>query len=214
MLLCYLFFVGAWGAVVELAIAIRRELSKFSGGNPNIHASAGIVLISNKYPLAQASQSAGNAEHQSKSLHWWKDDKEYTKDAITFLGQTFTWEKFSLGEDTVYTLMQELNEMLEENMASGPIYNLLRLYTQYQEKLAERQKTRGETETESGKPQPLWGRWMWLGYYYLTKKKETKKLAETFKKDSIDSMEKVGVATRWAMLLNRNSSVTKNEDKG
>jgi len=96
--------------------------------------------------------------------------------------------------------------MLKEGTARGPIYNLLRLYAQYQEKLAKRQKTRGESEQKDGKPQALWGRWMWLGYYYLTKRNipdDLKELAEELKKTEFNAMNYVGVATRWAMLLNR-----------
>ncbi|RME50059.1 MAG: type III-A CRISPR-associated protein Cas10/Csm1, partial [Caldilineae bacterium] len=61
-----LFFVGAWDAVAELAIRIRADLSRYTGGHPAIHASGGMVLIGGKYPLYQAAQDAGDAEHRAK----------------------------------------------------------------------------------------------------------------------------------------------------
>lgn len=201
-----LFFVGAWDAVIELAVAIRKELDIFSGTNPHIHASAGVVLISNKYPLAQAAQAAGMAEHQAKSLLWWHGDQKRTKDAITFLGQSLPWQKFSLSEGSTYDLMRQLNGMLQENTAGAPIYNLLRYYAQYQEALKKRQQEKGETQTKEGKPQPIWGRWMWLGYYYLKKKNvppDLQALADELKNTEFNAMETLGVAARWAMLLNR-----------
>ncbi|MBT7074375.1 MAG: type III-A CRISPR-associated protein Cas10/Csm1 [Anaerolineae bacterium] len=200
-----LFFVGAWDAVVELSIAIREALSEIKGIKPKIHASAGIVLISNKYPLAQAAVEAGEAEQKSKSLSWGEEGKK-TKDAITFLGQTFPWENFSLGENTVKDMKAQINDLLEDNAAKGPIYNLLRLYTQYQNKLKERQERKGDSEDNEGREQDLWGSWMWLGYYYLKRNKSEKvrDLGEQLKKSGdFKAMGKVGVATRWAMLLNR-----------
>jgi CRISPR-associated protein Csm1 len=211
-----LFFVGAWDAVVELAVAIRRDLDRFSGNNPKIHASAGIVLISNKYPLAQAAQAAGEAEAQAKSLRW-QDEKGdvQSKDAVTFLGQSLPWHKFGTGKcdqpglDDAHALMHELDAMLKADVARGPIYNLLRLYMRYQDALENRQRTQGESISGNQDPQILWGPWMWLGYYYLTKKQNPeslKQLAEKLKETKFNAMTYMGLAARWAMLLNRKQS--------
>ena len=95
-----LFFVGSWDAMLELAIRIRADLTAFAADHPGIHASAGIALVSGKYPLSQAAQDAEEAEKAAKS-HIWLDGKggAKQKDAITFLGTPLPWPTFGLETD-------------------------------------------------------------------------------------------------------------------
>ena len=201
-----LFFVGAWDAVAELAVKIPAEMDDFSGNNPNFQASAGIVLISNKYPLAQGAQSAGAAEEKAKLLPG--------KNAITFLGETFSWERFSAESNSVVSTKETLSDLLEKGEARDPVHKLLRLYAQYEASLQKRKEKEGDPTNKSGKQQTHWGPWMWLGYYYLKRNKseEIRKLGEQLKENGdFGAMDKLGVAARWAMLLNRKQSSKKNE---
>jgi len=133
-----LLFVGSWDAVVELARELRSDLGRYAAGHPGIHASAGIVLVGGKYPLAQAAQDAANAEEQAKSLRWFKDGQVRHKDAICFLGQALPWERFGLGPcgpgvGDAHALMHRLVALVGEGNGGAPqalIRQLTGLYAQ------------------------------------------------------------------------------------
>jgi len=211
-----LFFVGSWDAVVAFAQQVRADLERYAAKHPAIHASGGIVLVSGKYPLAQAARDAGEAEHAAKHYQRWdkKQQKMVTaKDAISFLGQVQPWQRFGTewkqGMDTVSGLAYILVDMTKQknNGRSAPkslLRNLSRLYAQYA--TAERQRAEvGEDETLKGEPQPLWGPWMWQGFYMLKRadNEKVKSLADTLHNDEFRSMTWMGLATRWAELLIR-----------
>jgi len=206
-----LFFVGSWDWIVRFAQRVRKDLSEYTAGHPAITASAGVVLVGSKYPLAQAAHEAGEAEHAAKSYQRWDEDTKRmvtAKDAISFLGQVQPWTTFGLawtpGMDTVAGLAALLVEMIDHGAPKSLIRNLSRLYAQY--KAAERRRRElGEDETLHGKPQPLWGPWMWRGYYLLKRSKiaDIEKLADALHDDDFRSMAWMGLAARWAELLTR-----------
>lgn len=217
-----LFFVGAWDEVVELARQIRADLKSYAADHPGIHASAGIVLITGKYPLAQAAQEAGHAEEQAKRLRWIKKDgtnreiwKE--KDAITFLGQSLPWERFGLedctqdGMGNVHALMHRLEDMVENKGVNRAILRrLISLQEQYHE-ANEKRRREGRDQTQTHKPQLLWGPWNWLSFYTLSRM--AKQTGDKSSKDiellrneiakSFQSIEWIGLAARWAELITR-----------
>ncbi|PJF45327.1 MAG: type III-A CRISPR-associated protein Cas10/Csm1, partial [Candidatus Thermofonsia Clade 3 bacterium] len=94
-----LFFVGSWDAVVELAIAVRRDLTRYAAEHPGIHASGGVALVGGKYPLSQAADDAKRAEEQAKALRWRANGVEHRKDAIGFLGAALPWSLFGMEEE-------------------------------------------------------------------------------------------------------------------
>ncbi len=210
-----LFFVGSWDAVADFAREVRRDLARYAAGHPALTASAGIVLVGGKYPLARAAEEAGEAEHAAKSYQRWDEETKRmvtTKDAISFLGQVQPWKRFGLedaaGMKTVSELARLLVDMVNaENGQSAPrslIRHLSRLYAQY-EAAERRRREQGEDSNRSGRPQPLWGPWMWRGYYLLKRSKivDIKKLADALHDDDFRSMVWMGLAARWAELLTK-----------
>ena len=199
-----LFFVGSWDAVVDFARQVREDLDRYAVQHPAITASGGMVLASSKYPLAQAAQEAGEAEHAAKT-------HRPAKNAFSFLGQPQSWERFGLEAKSSMNTVVGLTLLLEDLVAKGApkslIRQLSRLYTQYDAALQERAR-RGE-DAAQGQPQALWGPWMWRGYYLLrrtakrTKLGDIDKLAEALHDDDFRNMTWMGLAARWAELLTR-----------
>ena len=210
-----LFFVGSWDAVVEFAIRLRRDLSRFTGEHPDIHPSGGIVLVGGKYPLYQAAEEAGAAEEQAKAYRWWENGKVREKDALSFLGQPLNWQRFgchdceSQNNNTAHALMHRLKGMVKDNQNRAVIGTLIRLHELYRSTLEKRQK-RGEDINHAGQRQALWGPWNWLAEYYLSRikgvpKQDVDELRERLKKDQFRSIEWIGLAARWAELITRKS---------
>ena len=213
-----LFFVGSWDAVVELAIAVRRDLTRYAAGHPGIHASAGIALVGNKYPLYQAAHDAGEAEEEAKSLRWWDGRQWRRKDAICFLNEPLPWAQFGMESEeatpnrsTVHGLMHELDETLVLGAPKALARQLTEFYAEYRE---ERQKRRS-VQVDSNwidRPQIIWGRWMWRSVYTLKRLEERSKnqlkpqlraLREQMQQNNYQMIELLGVAARWVELIQR-----------
>lgn len=220
-----LFFVGSWDAVVELAQAIRADLSRFAADHPGVHASAGIALVGGKYPLYQAAVEAGEAEGQAKGARWWRDGQEYRKDAVSFLGQAVPWHRFGTearqeGTETVHAMAHLLTRMTrpeDKNKKEAPralLQILIRLQEQYLE-AAERRARMGADRNRAGAMQTFYGPWMWRGYYFLKRMarrlekasppsaREVDSLADRLHEDNFRAIEWIGLAARWAELLTR-----------
>ena len=208
-----LFFVGSWDAVVEFAIRLRQDLSRFTGAHPDIHSSGGIVLVGGKYPLYQAAQEAGAAEQQAKDYQWSENDKKHEKDAISFLGQALNWQRFGYHEcgageeNTAHALMHRLKTIVQDNQNRALIGKLISLHELYLAALEKRQKS-GEDINRNGQQQALWGPWNWLAEYHLSRmkgvsKNEVDDLRQRLKQDQFRSIEWIGLAARWAELITR-----------
>ena len=207
-----LFFVGSWDAIVELARHIRADLGHYAAHHPGIHASAGIVLIGGKYPLAQAARDAGEAEEVAK--HYRRPDGR-TKDAICFLGEVQPWDAFGLEEEcsggleTVHQMAHLFAELVQAESAPRRLLRVfLVLYDQYKEREKELRES-GADLTREGTPQTLWGPWIPRGYYVLKRMARENenpaidRLADALQEQWFSQLPRVGLAARWAELLVR-----------
>ncbi|GAB4563604.1 MAG: type III-A CRISPR-associated protein Cas10/Csm1 [Anaerolineae bacterium] len=212
-----LFFVGSWDAVVELARAIRADLTPFAAGNPSIHASAGIALARDKYPLYQAARDALEAEEKAKEFVRWIDGAVQRKNAICFLGQALSWDLFGLepcdavGIETAHALMHRLEQMgsqgngEHERAPRSLIRRLMQLHDMHREAQEARQRE-GIDLNRVGQPQVIWGPWMWQAAYLLkrmaeqTRNEEIDNLREQLQQSQFRSIEYIGLAARWAEL--------------
>ncbi|MCO6450990.1 MAG: type III-A CRISPR-associated protein Cas10/Csm1 [Caldilineales bacterium] len=210
-----LFFVGAWDAIAEFARRVRADLTPYAAFHPGIHASAGITLVGGKYPLYQAAGDAGTAEARAKAFH--TDSR--AKDAICFLNQVQPWSLFGLKEcdeheESVHGLMHLLVGMLDDRdgqRKAAPkslLRNMSLLYAEYAEAEEKRRKA-GKDVNRTGQPQPLWGPWMWRGFYMLRRMgkrtgiSEIDHLADKLHDDEFRNMDWIGLAARWAELYSR-----------
>ena len=217
-----LFFVGSWDAVVELAMAVRRDLSRYAAGHPGIHTSGGIVLVGGKYPLAQAADDAGEAEHKAKA---YRRRNGHDKDAICFLDIVQPWESFGLEEQcdggfgSAHQLAHLLAEMTDPSdtrqkaVPQSLIRNLLEQYDQYAAAVAA-QRSAGADLSRAGEPQTPFGPWMWRTVYLLSRKAERMSsepqskaqilaLRDDLWRNGFGNIEWIGLAARWAELLTR-----------
>lgn len=222
-----LFLVGSWDAVVEMARAVRADFARFVADHPGVHLSAGIALVSAKYPLYQAAQDAGEAEEKAKRLCW-KDAQGHIrrKNSVAFLGQALPWHRFGLEPcnqtdlHTVHALAHRLEQMVrgenEEKVPKALLHMLIRLQEMYNEAAAERRRW-GEDQNVAGEEQVFYGPWMWRGYYFLQRmaqryektpaiSREIKRLAEGLHGEGFRAIEWIGLAARWAELMVRETS--------
>ena len=181
-----LFFVGSWNVVIELARCIRKDLTEFAAHHPGIHASGGLVLVDGKYPLAQAAQEAGEAEHQAKSVSG--------KNAMNFLTSSFPWSKFEHGRKLAYLLASWIED---EQISKALLQHLLVLHLEWQDK-------------HQGN-QPV-GPWIWHAVYGLNRaltqhtSKEVQIEIEGWPELMLEDPEfiaRLGFVARWAALLVR-----------
>lgn len=204
-----LFFVGAWDAVVELAAAARRDLTAYAAGHPGLHASAGLSLVTQKYPLYQAAQNAGDAENAAKALVWQKR----RKDAVCFLGQALPWSQFGLDAqaDFLSAALPLAYFLAKEGADRQPLIRRLSgLHAQYAEAEEKRRKA-GQDRASNGEPQPLFGPWMYRAAYTLTRLAKSQSadadritaLRDRLQADQFQTMPWIGLAARWADLLIR-----------
>jgi len=112
-----IFAVGRWDKLIEFAEKIRIEFAKFVGRN-DISISGGISIVRNKYPIAKAAELAGEAEEQSKYF----DLNGKQKNAITFLGETVSWDtEFN----DVKELKGEFSRLIGEGMSKGLLHKIM-----------------------------------------------------------------------------------------
>lgn len=206
-----LFFVGSWDEVAELARQIRADLGRYAANHPGIHASAGIVLVGGKYPLSQAAEDAAKQENKAKTLRWVQNGQVQSKDAISFLGVSLPWVQFGLEEcksglENAHAAMHLLTELVDiKNTKRSILRRLIRIHAQY-EQIEKKRRDAGKDQNRIKDDQPLWGPWMWQGYYFLSRmahdseKTDIQGLADKLKADNFRSLNWIGLAARWAEL--------------
>jgi CRISPR-associated protein Csm1 len=63
-----LFIVGAWDEVTELACDIARNFADYTGNNPDVSISGGVILTKHDFPLYQIAYLSKRAEEIAKSV--------------------------------------------------------------------------------------------------------------------------------------------------
>lgn len=101
-----LFLVGSWDDVTELAFDVAACFKSYTGGNPDVTISGGVVVQDSKYPLYKLAEIAGEAEERAKdngrdsiSL-FYSPVPEFFKDGRALHTGTYKW--------------REANQLLEE----------------------------------------------------------------------------------------------------
>ncbi len=210
-----LFFVGSWDELVEFAWQVNEDLKRYTGGHPGIHISGGMVLVTEKYPLAKAARDAEEAEKAAKGLTWWdKQGTSHKKNVFAFLGQPLPWSEFANARDLKQRLIA-----LDKSKRTAVIRKLLMNYDLYA-RAEEDRREKGKDRKQQGRPQTLYGPWNWRIVYLLRRTfgKETsenrdtdeQRLTRNFhvspgeeEQPDYARLEWVGVAARWAELEDR-----------
>lgn len=197
-----LFLVGSWHVMPELARTIRNDFVRYTtgiipDGIPPVSVSAGITLHQAGYPLYQAAEDAGNALDAAKS---YTHPDGRNKDAVTFLGQTLSWQEFALAA----CLKDELVALIEQGAPRSLLMTLQRLSLYARPRY-----------NRDGVEQLTVGPWVWQGVYQFTRLAE--RSSDEVKQKIVDLRERLlssegimartiipaGLAARWAQLLLR-----------
>jgi len=209
-----LFLVGSWDRMPGLARQIREDFAAYvlgrelqDGEAPLISLSAGITLIGAGYPLYQAADDAAEALDLAKR-HMRADSRR--KDAVTFLGRTLGWEQFSEAE----RICTELKGLVDAGVPRALLMTIQQL---------DASAHQARRHTRTGERQFAYGPWVWQGAYQLTRMAER---AQGEASDTIKDLcerilgaegvrkrtiERAGLAARWAQLLIRDRSSQKEE---
>jgi CRISPR-associated protein Csm1 len=195
------FLIAPWSIVPDLARRIVQDLNDYTAHNSDVHLSAGMTFIHGKYPVYQAAEDAHDALEQAKHL-------DEGKNAFCYLGHVWKWSEF----ENVRAKFERLEKLVrakndkDENGEEGlgapeALLQTLRQFAQLEEKEAK------------GKTKPVWGKWMWLGAYKLTRdaerarepklKKELENLRDELDINKYSEIAQWGAAARWVQLFLR-----------
>lgn len=186
-----LFFVGAWDAVMALALDIVEAFGEYTGGHADMHLSGGCVLVHDSYPLYRAAEEAREAEEQAKARPG--------KNALTFLGRTAAWE--------TVRHMAAWSKRLEDLITECDVaMDLLRVLANAQRSFEARARLAAERGT--GSMDHVYGPWIPRLRYRLARmtgryshaRDELEELQEILSKGASQSIAWLGTAARWAEL--------------
>ncbi|HAS47301.1 MAG TPA: type III-A CRISPR-associated protein Cas10/Csm1 [Microscillaceae bacterium] len=90
------FAIGRWDLVLDFAHEIQQKFKAYAGARPTL--SAGVALITPKFPISKGADMAGDAEHNAKKFKYEivneKGEKEHKeKNAIAFFGEVVGWHQ-------------------------------------------------------------------------------------------------------------------------
>lgn len=153
--------VGRWDLVLDFTVEVRNAFRQFMGGDP-LTMSAGLALVTPKFPIAKAVNMAGEAEDMAKAFNRQdsqKKQKEFEmlpeKNAFSLLGEVISWEQ-------EFEFVQYFSEKLilwSSDEATGVSASLMNKLIQFRQLQLD------------GKPN-----WKWLSAWYFQQvEKESKK---------------------------------------
>jgi CRISPR-associated protein Csm1 len=190
-----LFIVGEWDLLPYLAQRIRDEFVAYAG--PVFGISAGIILVTEKYPFYRAAELADHALETAKNYCILVGKEARTKDAICFLDTVLPW-KAGEAWDTVrseHAHLLKVARSVERGAITGHIF---RIYTRWQK------DQQGDSASRV-----YFGPYMWLAAYQMSR------LADQYPdvQDDIRHFQEFllqpetialsGVTARWAELERR-----------
>ncbi len=186
------FLIGPWDLIPDLAREIVSDFSEYTGGNPDVHLSAGMAFIRGKYPVYQAADDAGDAIDESKRMNG--------KNGFTFLDMPWKWNDF----EKISQKQKQLDDLVlpKANGKKSAPQAILQVLQQLA--LEERQH-------EKSKGRHVWGRWIWMGIYQLTRMQERNKdlvkeigaIRDGLQENNYLDIHQWGVAARWTQLSTR-----------
>ncbi len=213
-----LFVVGAWDAVVELAVALREELGAYTGRHPRIALSAGLTLHGGRESARRMAEAAGEAVEMAKGYA--DPARSRFKDAFAFLDTVMPWkpgEAFHEIREWARRFAEAVEETEQEGRGAGRGRSLLFALIRWSLRVR-----RERMQRAPGDRRALIGPWLWQFSYFLRRWMDQapegsamRRLLEALKaewegRDLPGQAERIeaiwGPAARWAELLTRRSS--------
>lgn len=97
-----LFAVGSWINALEFSRALRRDFGCFSGGNPNLTFSGGLLFCKPDFPIGRAAEAAGELEERAKDCAG--------KNALCLFDEAVAWDRLdellAFGDDLLYLVTE------------------------------------------------------------------------------------------------------------
>jgi len=122
------FAVGRWDKLIEFGMEVRQSFKKFVCNRDDITLSAGMVIISPKFPISKAAELSGEAEADAKNFEL---DGLIEKDAINLFGITVKWQEEM---PLVLELKNNLVDWISNKsyISKGVLMKMFDYYAQYQ----------------------------------------------------------------------------------
>ena len=117
-----LLVVGPYDDVIEFAFEFRERFKKWTANNDDINISAGISIVSPKFPIGKAAIMADEELEKSKDCG---------RDKITVFGETLNWQSNGLekGFDEIFEFAKYLEEKNEiKEVSRGFTHSLLNIW--------------------------------------------------------------------------------------
>ena len=189
-----MFALGSWSALPQFGEKIREDFKKFTG-NPSINISGGIYLApSEKFPVYQAADSAGDSLEKAKNEG---------RNKITFFDRTLKWEELKDLEEVNNKITDLLEPSTSDNSDTKvkklPRSLLQILYAGWAEK----------ERAESAKQISIFRVWRLLYAFKRLKERNNKLAVEIANLENTVLLNKrtvrpnLDVAIRWAEFLTR-----------
>lgn len=117
-----LLVVGPYDDIIQFAQEFRNRFKKWTAQNDSINISAGIAIVSPKFPIGKAAEMADAELEKSKDCG---------RDKITVFGETLMWESNGLekGFDEIFEFATMLEDKTEnKQLSKGFTYSLLNIW--------------------------------------------------------------------------------------
>ena len=135
-----LFLIGPWDTLADLAVRLERAFHRFTGGNPCLTLSGALTMANPSTHIAALSEDCEGRLKQVKEQPPGRvyPDKQ-GRDAVYFMGQTFTWadlrRQLSIGRQLLQTGLAnnmsalqrilQFSQMYQKFLDTGDVFQLM-----------------------------------------------------------------------------------------
>jgi CRISPR-associated protein Csm1 len=194
-----LFIVGFWSEMIYLAHEIQQEFSAYT--HQSLTVSAGISIVSPKFPILKAAEMAGEEEELAKK-HFFNGK---SKNSISFLQNPLSFTSVS-NQQSEWQIVKELSDTIQSKLKNKKLPKSI-IYKIYNYKQLKDGIHKNDNISKH--------QWKWLMAYDFArnKNKETEDLLKTIQQNSIENknlnsekyhyLDFLVFAARWAELENR-----------
>ena len=124
-----LFLVGPWWQTIRFAISLRKKMSLFCSGNPDITLSGGILIAKPRLPMRKAVELVEGSLEGAKRFK----DEFRIKDSVDILGETLSWQELEELLDLGEKFEKAVEDRKRTNFSMAFLYRLLDYHKMYRE---------------------------------------------------------------------------------
>ena len=214
-----LFIIGSWHAMPDIANHIQQKFKEYCCHNPFFTLSAGISMVTEKYPIYNAAMIAGKDESRAKNIGEIVADLQNQpdaeqvnkKDALCFMGSVIGWKDY----ESVISIKELIINIIEQTNSRSIIDRLNTVILTIQ--MFEQRKKAEQFSLKKIFELVYFQKWRWQLIYNLHRmaskysdddiKKNLKKLEDiilnTDLKKRLPVLNWLEMPVRWADFLTR-----------